>query len=260
MLYANQTPKGLETPADACTALNMNPETSFLDLYDLLDDIGITSNSTRTDTSSSSRSNKKLLLLPSANARIPDTGRTLLHEAAIKGDVSTIDQLIRGDGADAHKTTLLGRNTALHLASERGNIHAVKALLAYREANPNVKNKYGATPLHLAQSVAVADMLIFRGASMDCRDNNNQTPLQAISKRKEETEDNSRIVQHLTALIEERTREEIRMELNVNRERRRQIQALKTEQRRLEKEENARELNKRLLDQYRRWRGSQLDR
>ena len=237
----------------------MNPETSFLDLYDLLDDIGITSNSTHTDTSSSSRTNKKLHLLPAANARMPDTGRTLLHEAAIKGDVSTIDQLVR-DGADIHKTTLLGRNAALHLASERGNIHAVKALLAHREANPNAKNKYGATPLHLARSVAVADMLIFRGASLNCRDNNNQTPLQAISKRKEETEDNNRLIQHLTALIEERTREEIRMELNVNRERRRQIQTLKTEQRRLEKEGNARELNKRLLDQYRRWRGSQLDR
>lgn len=214
-----------------------------LDLYDLFDDIGI-------DLAISEASTNKHLL--PANARIPHTGRTLLHEAAIKGEVSAIAHLIQG-GADIHKTTLLGRNTALHLASERDNIHAVKALLTHRETNPNVLNKYKATPLHLAQSVAVADLLISHGASLDCTDSNNQTPLQAISNRKEESEDNKQLIQHIANLIEERTRAEIRMELNANRERRRRAETIKEEQRRLEKEENARDLNKSLIAQYRKW-------
>lgn len=220
-----------------------------LDLYDLLDDIGI---DLAINPSTGSSTNKHLL---PANARMPHTGRTLLHEAAIKGDVSAIHKLIQ-EGVDIHKTTLLGRNTALHLASERGNIHAVKSLLSHRETNPNAKNKYRATPLHLAQSVAVADLLVSHGASLDCRDSSNQTPLQAISNRKEESQDNKQLIQHLTNLIEERTRKEIRKELHANRERRRRAEAIKAEQRRLEKDENARELNNRLLAQYRRWRRS----
>ena len=216
-----------------CCTMTTNHGAS-LDLYDLLDDIGIDL---------------------AIHARMSNTGRTLLHEAAIKGDVSAIDQLIQ-DGANIHKTTFLGRNTALHLASERGNIHAIKTLLSHRETNPNAKNKYRETPLHLAQSVAVADVLVSHGASLDCRDSNNHTPLQAISNRKDESEDNKQLIQHLTNLIEERTRTEIRKELHANRERRRRAEAVKAEQSRLEKEENARELNNRLLASYRRWRRS----
>ena len=235
-----------------CCTMTTNHGAS-LDLYDLLDDIGINLAIEQSEGSSSSFTNNKHLL--PANARMPHTGRTLLHEAAIKGDVSAIDQLIQ-DGANIHKTTFLGRNTALHLASERGNIHAIKTLLSHRETNPNAKNKYRETPLHLAQSVAVADVLVSHGASLDCRDSNNHTPLQAISNRKDESEDNKQLIQHLTNLIEERTRTEIRKELHANRERRRRAEAVKAEQSRLEKEENARELNNRLLASYRRWRRS----
>ena len=226
--------------------------TLHIDLYDLLDDIGIDLAIKQSEGSSSFTNNKHLL---PANARMPHTGRTLLHEAAIKGDVSAIDKLIQ-EGVDIHKTTLLGRNTALRLASERGNIHAVKSLLSHRETNPNAKNKYRATPLHLAQSVAVADLLVSHGASLDCRDSNNQTPLQAISNRKEESHDNKQLIQYLTNLIEERTRKQIEKELHANREQRRRAEAIKAEQRRLEKDANSQELNNRLLAQYRRWRRS----
>jgi len=172
----------------------------------------------------------------------------------MQGDESTIDQLIR-DGADVTKRTFLGRNTALHLASEHGNTSAVKALLAPQETNPNALNKYRETPLHLAQSTAVADLLIAKGASLDSRDIDNHTPLEAMCKR-EESDDKKHLIQHLAKLVEQRTRAEIRKELDANRERRRRAEAITAEQKRLEDEEETRSFNNKLLSQYRRWRGS----
>ncbi len=163
-----------------------------LDSYDLLDDI-----LTPDEHSSPKAANKQHV--QSANFRDPKdpkSGRTTLHEASMQGDDgcsacrSTIDQLIR-DGANVNKTTLLGRNTALHLASEYDNVSAVEALLAHQETNPNSRNKYRETPLHLAQSVAVADLLIASGASLDSRNSNHHTPLEAMCKREEESGDNS---------------------------------------------------------------------
>ena len=145
---------------------------------------------------------------------------------------STIDQLIR-DGANVNKTTFLGRNTALHLASEYDNVSAVGALLAHQETNPNSRNKYKETPLHLAQSVAVADLLITSGASLDAKNSNHHTPLEAMCKREEESGDKKqrKLIQHLTQMVEKRTRAEIRRELDANRERRRRVEAIKPSKR-----------------------------
>ena len=230
-----------------------NPDLT-LDLYDLLDDI-----LTPDEHSSPKAANKQHV--QSANFRDPKSGRTLLHEAASSPDDgcsacrSTIDQLIR-DGANVNKTTFLGRNTALHLASEYDNVSAVEALLAHQETNPNSRNKYRETPLHLTQSVAVADLLIASGASLDSRNSNHHTPLEAMCKREEESGDNKQrqLIQHLTQMVEKRTRAEIRRELNVNRERRRRVEAIKAEQKRFEEEEKNRSFNNTLISQYRRWR------
>lgn len=226
-----------------------------LDLYDLLDDI------LTPDEHSSPKAANKQHVLSISNVRDPKSGRTLLHEASMQGDDgcsacrSTIDQLIR-DGANVNKTTFLGRNTALHLASEYDNVSAVGALLAHQETNPNSRNKYKETPLHLAQSVAVADLLITSGASLDARNSNHHTPLEAMCKREEESGDNKqrKLIQHLTQMVEKRTRAEIRRELDANRELRRRVEAIKTEQKRFEEEEKNRRFNNSLISQYRRWR------
>ena len=234
----------------------LNPNLT-LDLYDLLDDI-----LTPDEHSSPKAANKQHV--QSANFRDPKSGRTLLHEAStsMQGDDgcsacrSTIDQLIR-NGANVNKTTLLGRNTPLHLASEYDNVSAVEALLAHQETNPNSRNKYRETPLHLAQSVAVADLLIASGASLDARNSNHHTPLEAMCKREEESGDNKQqrqLIQLLTQMVEKRTRAEIRRELDANRERRCRVEAIKTEQRRLEEEEKTRRFHNTLISHYRRWR------
>ena len=234
----------------------LNPNLT-LDLYDLLDDI-----LTPDEHSSPKAANKQHV--QSANFRDPKSGRTLLHEAStsMQGDDgcsacrSTIDQLIR-NGANVNKTTFLGRNTALHLASEYDNVSAVEALLAHQETNPNSRNKYRETPLHLAQSVAVADQLLTSGASLDSRNSNHHTPLEAMCKREEESGDNKQqrqLIQHLTQMVEKRTRAEIRRELDANRERRRRVEAIKAEQKRFEEEEKNRKFNNTLISQYRRWR------
>ena len=225
-----------------------------LDLYDLLEDI------LTPDEHSSPKAANKQHVLSISNVRDPKSGRTPLHEASMQEEdgcsaCSTIDQLIR-DGANVNKTTFLGRNTALHLASEYDNVSAVGALLAHQETNPNSRNKYKETPLHLAQSVAVADLLITSGASLDAKNSNHHTPLEAMCKREEESGDKKqrKLIQHLTQMVEKRTRAEIRRELDANRERRRRVEAIKTEQKRFEEEEKNRRFNTSLISQYRRWR------
>ena len=225
-----------------------------LDLYDLLDDI------LTPDEHSSPKAANKQHVLSISNVRDPKSGRTPLHEASMQGDdgcsaCSTIDQLIR-DGANVNKTTFLGRNTALHLASEYDNVSAVGALLAHQETNPKSRNKDKETPLHLAQSVAVADLLITSGASLDAKNSNHHTPLEAMCKQEEESGDKKqrKLIQHLTQMVEKRTRAEIRRELDGNRERRRRVEAIKTEQKRFEEEEKNCRFNNSLISQYRRWR------
>jgi cytohesin len=117
---------------------------------------------------------------PTARDRV---GRTPLHIAAERGDLATIDRLLKA-GADVNvqvrsdeaRDTDWG-NTPLHLAARDGQVDAVRLLLD-RGANINARNDRGVTPLH--RSIAhpeVTQLLLDRGAQIDATDTQGRTAL-----------------------------------------------------------------------------------
>ena len=81
------------------------------------------------------------------NGKTKSDKRTALHLATIRGHVKAIEALIRG-GAEIDGTDSLG-NTALHLAATMGETEVVPLLLN-AGANREAKTTAGCTPLHLA--------------------------------------------------------------------------------------------------------------
>lgn len=144
-------------------------------------------------------------------------GRTLLHEAAAKGNRAMVELLLRL-GADAAANTGAGHKplyclaneytapdggevvralvnggadvdacdgvkhcTALHMAARRGNAETAKALLDCG-ARIEARDSLGDTPLRRAvncDKVPVAELLLRRGARVDSIGNKGLTPLLA---------------------------------------------------------------------------------
>lgn len=188
-------------------------------------------------------------------ARNPHTGRASLHEAAANGDHTAVRHLIEnGTDVGVNKPTFLGGDTALHIATSREHPNVIKEIMRSHGADPNIRNKYRATPLHCAKSREIAELLLSYGATLDLVDCNNNTALQLAVARPTSAR-NSELIQYLTELTEEQTRAQIRKELNDNRERRRRAEAIKAEQREREEAERVKLLNSRLLSEYKNWRG-----
>ena len=78
---------------------------------------------------------------------VPPDGESALREAAERGDVQTIQALIKA-GNDPNAKNCAG-NVPLHYAAWRGHTGAVNALLA-AGADIDARNNYGATPLDIA--------------------------------------------------------------------------------------------------------------
>lgn len=99
-----------------------------------------------------------------------ETGRTLLHRAAMKGHVRLIELLLER-GADIQEKDCWG-NLPLHAAAACGQTKAVEYLLA-SGASREAKNESGLTPLAAAAGkgqLETAEFLISRGADVNARD------------------------------------------------------------------------------------------
>ena len=93
-----------------------------------------------------------------------DRNNTPLHIAAEKGDVESIQRLIR-QGHDINDRNSFGE-TPLHLAASEGHLNAVKALLRVG-ADANAVDREGDTPLHMSsldEHHEVSNELIKAGA------------------------------------------------------------------------------------------------
>ena len=196
------------------------------------------------------------VLQKTMNARNPHTGRASLHEAAANGDHNTVRHLIENvTRVDVNKLTLLGGDSALHIAVSREHHGVIREILRSNDANINIRNKYEATPLHYAKSRETAELLLSHGATLDPVDSNKNTPLRSAMARP--TSGRSReLIKYLTELTQEQTRAQIRKEINDNRECRRHTEAIKTKQREQEEIERVRLLNSRLISEYKNWRCS----
>ncbi len=107
-----------------------------------------------------------------------------LHEAAKKGDIKALKALLAA-GAKVNTRNWLGY-TPLHRAADQGHTELLKLLLK-AGAKVNAKDKHGDTPLHRAAHggcTEVAKMLLKAGAEANVKSNGGMTPLdRAMSKR-----------------------------------------------------------------------------
>merc|ERR1712205_64011 len=108
------------------------------------------------------------LVREGANVDLLDQlGRTALHYAAADGHTDSLEALVKGAvGLDT--TDAVEKWTALHYASSYGKTSCVQ-LLCVGKANPNLKDKFGRTPLYLASQrghTAVVAALVGAGADV----------------------------------------------------------------------------------------------
>lgn len=130
------------------------------------------------------------------------SGRTILQEACAQNQIEIVKFLLENYPCndkklkhhknefhtnvkdvfefDINKKSNIGQDTALHFAVRNNNKVITRILLNYR-ANPNIPNKYGATPLHYVQSVDIAHLLHSYNADSTLVDVNGRTPSMYIS-------------------------------------------------------------------------------
>lgn len=106
-----------------------------------------------------------------------------LHWAARRNNVRALALLLRFGANPFHLTDSESRN-ALHLAAQGNSYGCVQQLLAYRRGNAIMdieeKDTYGNTALRNAAGYncgAACRLLLEKGASVNTRDKDNETPL-----------------------------------------------------------------------------------
>jgi ankyrin repeat protein len=81
-----------------------------------------------------------------------------LRHATKQGHLD-VEELLLNRGADPNfKSRLFGGATPLHLAAKGGYTNIVKLLLT-RGANPNIRNNDGKTPINVARTKAIKDLI-----------------------------------------------------------------------------------------------------
>lgn len=112
------------------------------------------------------------------------TGRTVLMQAVIKGDLALASRIVRS-GADVNRADRQGR-TALHHAATQGNA-AIASLLLAQGADPNIVNAQGDTPLLAAlekdAGIGVADALVAAAANVNLVGKSGLLPLHLAVQR-----------------------------------------------------------------------------
>ena len=108
----------------------------------------------------------------------PASKSTRLQKAAQKGDIKAVKALLAA-GAEVNAKTKKGSWTPLHYAAWFGHTEVVKLLLE-AGAKVNARDNYGKTPLCRAARLhrnEAAKLLIEAGADVNIRDRAGDTPL-----------------------------------------------------------------------------------
>lgn len=102
-----------------------------------------------------------------------------IHEAAARGDLTAVKQLLKADKSRLNAVDERGR-TPLHRACFEGKLDVVKYLLDKGAPVGQRDTSYRLTPLHFAAwkgQVAVAKLLLSKGADLNAREMDNETAL-----------------------------------------------------------------------------------
>ena len=117
---------------------------------------------------------------PSLADENDEVGMTLLMSAAESGNLEAVEMLL-DMGSDPHRCETVYGDSALLIASKKGYELVVRALFA-RGADPEVRNKFGNTPLIAAvkeKKNKVIERLVNYGVLLDRRDDDFDTALMA---------------------------------------------------------------------------------
>lgn len=111
-----------------------------------------------------------------------DSGQTPLHVAAYEGHASLVE-MFKKRGANIDMQESLGGRTPLHMALVRDNeqVEQIVWCLVQGEADVNIKDNAGSTPLHLAASMGnknVLRMLLSGGGDPELEDQKGMTVYQ----------------------------------------------------------------------------------
>ena len=179
------------------------------------------------------------------------SGRTILQEACIQGHVRIVKMILRLPNITVNRQSFLGKESALHYAVLVSNWKIVFSLL-YHGADPNLMNKFGATPLHYAQCQSIASLLCSFGADITKKDENNHTPLSYIK-----SSGNVYDLELITLLVnaeEKLAKDSLRAELKANSDDKKLFEEQKNHEKEEKRKNDANERRSSLLTQYKRWR------
>jgi ankyrin repeat protein len=106
-----------------------------------------------------------------------------IYDAAIYGDFSQVEQLLKQDPGLVNKTDEYGFTPLHGVVGE--HYFDMARLLIGKGANVNARNDSGTTPLHLAAYPEMAEILVTSGAVIEARDSRGYTPLHAATEHPE---------------------------------------------------------------------------
>eukprot|EP00644_Phytophthora_capsici_P002858 jgi/Phyca11/124991/e_gw1.55.291.1 len=99
------------------------------------------------------------------NARDPNSGRSLLHEACARGEMEIVKFLLQKTDADLMLRTMLGRCTPLHLAVTN-NYRSIVFLLLSHGADASSRDRFTCSPMHYVKSLSVGKLLVQYGGKV----------------------------------------------------------------------------------------------
>jgi hypothetical protein len=102
-------------------------------------------------------------------------------EAIHAQNIEKLEEIIKTQHIDLNQPTEFWSpsHTPLHIAANSGYVNVTKLFLEYN-ANPNIVSEiYNQTPLHIADNIKVAELLIGHGADLTLINKGGMTPYQS---------------------------------------------------------------------------------